>query len=307
MRPQTSRWHPALVCRLRAELQSDALRRPCPFPRLRGLRERMKPRYIAQRLLSFLPIVLGVTVICFALIYLGLVDPVTAVTPTMQTAEQIAMIRTLYGFDRPLPVQYLSLALAGCSSAISACLFRPAGRSWNCCCLPSAAPFGSPSWNYPRLLRRLPPRRHRCVLAWLLDQPVADGFLFLHRDQHLPGLLVGNCSGHRVLGRNSTWAACHSGNGARWRGAKQWSWDLEHVRHLVLPATAIAVILGPERRRDHPRGRARNAQSGICRGSRERGAWRPAHRAERAAQRGPDRARRLRSAIRGRCSALAPS
>ena len=63
----------------------------------------MAPSYIIQRALYAVPIAIGVTVICFALIYLGPVDPVAAVTPDDATPEQIAMIRAAYGFDRPLP------------------------------------------------------------------------------------------------------------------------------------------------------------------------------------------------------------
>ena len=68
----------------------------------------MAPSYIIQRALYAVPIAIGVTVICFALIYLGPVDPVAAVTPDDATPEQIAMIRAAYGFDRPLPVQYFT-------------------------------------------------------------------------------------------------------------------------------------------------------------------------------------------------------
>jgi len=61
----------------------------------------MAPTYVIQRALYAVPIAIGVTVICFALIYLGPVDPVAAVTPDDATPEQIAMIRAAFGFDRP--------------------------------------------------------------------------------------------------------------------------------------------------------------------------------------------------------------
>ncbi len=68
----------------------------------------MNLRYLSWRLAACVPIVLGVTVICFVLVYIGPVDPVAAVTPDGATAEQIAAVKALYGFDKPLPVQYLT-------------------------------------------------------------------------------------------------------------------------------------------------------------------------------------------------------
>jgi len=54
-----------------------------------------------------IPIALGVTIICFSLIYIGPTDPIQAVVPDDATAEDIERIRVAYGFDKPIPVQYL--------------------------------------------------------------------------------------------------------------------------------------------------------------------------------------------------------
>ena len=88
----------------------------------------MAPSYIIQRALYAVPIAIGVTVICFALIYLGPVDPVAAVMPDDATPEQIAMIRAAYGFDRPLPVQYFTW-LGHVATGISGSRSRRDGRS----------------------------------------------------------------------------------------------------------------------------------------------------------------------------------
>lgn len=63
--------------------------------------------YILRRVLYAIPIALGVTIICFSLIYIGPTDPIQAVVPDDATAEDIERIRVAYGFDKPIPVQYL--------------------------------------------------------------------------------------------------------------------------------------------------------------------------------------------------------
>lgn len=65
-------------------------------------------RYIARRLVLMLPVLLGVTLILFLLIRLR-GDPVAAlVTPDMSPAD-VEAVRVAYGFDRPLPEQYLTM------------------------------------------------------------------------------------------------------------------------------------------------------------------------------------------------------
>ena len=63
-------------------------------------------RYIIRRILYTFPIALGVTVIVFSLVYLGPGDPLDAVLPDDATAADVQEIKKLYGFDKPLPVQY---------------------------------------------------------------------------------------------------------------------------------------------------------------------------------------------------------
>ncbi len=62
--------------------------------------------YIARRILFAIPIALGVSVVCFSLVYLAPGDPLQTVLPPDATAETIAIVKHAYGFDRPIPVQY---------------------------------------------------------------------------------------------------------------------------------------------------------------------------------------------------------
>lgn len=63
--------------------------------------------YLLRRILYTLPIAIGVSIVCFALIHLAPGDPLSAVIPEGASREVVAQIKTAYGFDRPLPVQYL--------------------------------------------------------------------------------------------------------------------------------------------------------------------------------------------------------
>ena len=62
--------------------------------------------YFLKRLVHVIPVAFGVSVICFLLIHLAPGDPLAAILPPDATAEFQAQIRSLYGFDKPLVVQY---------------------------------------------------------------------------------------------------------------------------------------------------------------------------------------------------------
>ena len=64
-------------------------------------------RYILRRILYAMPIAFGVSVVCFSLVYLAPGDPLQTVMPPDATAETIAIVKHAYGFDKPLPVQFL--------------------------------------------------------------------------------------------------------------------------------------------------------------------------------------------------------
>lgn len=63
--------------------------------------------YVLRRIVYTVPIALGVSIVCFALIHLAPGDPLSAVIPEGASPEAIAQIRAAYGFDQPLPVQYV--------------------------------------------------------------------------------------------------------------------------------------------------------------------------------------------------------
>jgi peptide/nickel transport system permease protein len=63
--------------------------------------------YILRRILYAIPIAFGVSVVCFALVYIAPGDPLQTVLPPDATAETVAIVKHAYGFDKPLPVQFL--------------------------------------------------------------------------------------------------------------------------------------------------------------------------------------------------------
>lgn len=62
--------------------------------------------YALRRLILTIPILLGVTVICFALVQLAPGDPVQSLVRPDATPEQIQTLRAYYGLDQPVVVQY---------------------------------------------------------------------------------------------------------------------------------------------------------------------------------------------------------
>jgi peptide/nickel transport system permease protein len=62
--------------------------------------------YVIKRLLQIIPVILGVTLIAFALIHLAPGDPVRTMLGQHATQQEIEDIRAKYGLDQPLYVQY---------------------------------------------------------------------------------------------------------------------------------------------------------------------------------------------------------
>ena len=63
--------------------------------------------YILRRLLYVIPIALGVTVVCFSLVYIGPGDPLSSILPEDAPQEVVDRMKAEYGLDKPLVVQYV--------------------------------------------------------------------------------------------------------------------------------------------------------------------------------------------------------
>jgi peptide/nickel transport system permease protein len=64
--------------------------------------------YIAKRLLSLVPVLLGITLLVFTFLHLIPGDPAIAMVGERATPEQLAALREHLGLNQPLPVQYLT-------------------------------------------------------------------------------------------------------------------------------------------------------------------------------------------------------
>ena len=62
--------------------------------------------YTLRRVAYVLPILFGVSIVCFSFVHLAPGDPMSAVMPEFASPELIAQIKQAYGFDQPLPIQY---------------------------------------------------------------------------------------------------------------------------------------------------------------------------------------------------------
>ena len=73
-------------------------------------------RYVLRRIAAIVPILFGVSVVCFSFIHLAPGDAISALAGDNASAEVLARMRQSYGYDQPLPIQYfrwLGLVLTG--------------------------------------------------------------------------------------------------------------------------------------------------------------------------------------------------
>jgi peptide/nickel transport system permease protein len=192
--------------------------------------------YFLKRLLYTIPIALGVTLISFILVYIAPGDPLNAIAPPDATADVIAALKTQYGLDRPLPVRYGLWLMRAVQGDLGASI--ASGR-------PVASEVGAAVGNTLVLagVAALVGVVIGCVLGALAGYD-AGGIV----DRIATVLsVVGVSVPHYWLGLVLTivfsvklgWLpAMGAGSG----GSADWTWDVEHLRHLVLPAATLAVI-----------------------------------------------------------------
>ena len=64
-------------------------------------------RYVLRRIAAVVPILFGVSIVCFSFVHLAPGDAISALTGDNATREVVAQLRQIYGYDQPLPIQYL--------------------------------------------------------------------------------------------------------------------------------------------------------------------------------------------------------
>jgi peptide/nickel transport system permease protein len=65
-------------------------------------------RYTLRRLLQLIPVLIGITMMTFAILHAIPGDPIAVMAPVDATQEDIQRLRAELGLDQPLPVQYVA-------------------------------------------------------------------------------------------------------------------------------------------------------------------------------------------------------
>lgn len=192
--------------------------------------------YIGRRILHALPVAFGVSIVCFMLVHIAPGDPLTSVLPPDASAQLQEEMRRIYGFDRPLPVQYGLWALKALQGDL--------GTS-----IASGRPVAT------ELMNALGNTLMLAVLATLIGFVLGGLFGFVagyFRDTWIDKLasfvsIIGVSVPHYWLGMvlvivfsvQLNWLPA---TGAGPGGSAEWIWDWTHVRHLILPAVTMSVI-----------------------------------------------------------------
>ncbi len=192
--------------------------------------------YILKRLLYALPIALSVTVVSFMLVYLAPGDPLNAIAPADAPADVIQALKSAYGLDKPIPIQYglwLWRALHGdLGTSISsgrAVLGEVLGAVSNTFMLATIASFIGVFIG--------------CVLgalagywrgSWIDKIATTLSVIGVSIPHYWLGLVL-----TIIFSITLGWfPAMGAGPG----GSSEWVWDYEHLKYLVLPAVTLSVI-----------------------------------------------------------------
>ncbi|TLX56910.1 ABC transporter permease [Stutzerimonas nosocomialis] len=192
--------------------------------------------YVVRRLLLAIPIMLGVALVCFMLVHLAPGDPLVSVLPPDASQELRAQMIAVYGFDKPLPVQFFQWlwhAVQG-DLGTSIATSRPV--------------FGevmTAAINSLRLaaLATLIGFFFGCLFGFVagyfqdtwVDKLASAFSVFGVSVPHywLGMLLV------IVFASQLYWLPATGGGPM---GAEGWAWDWEHLQFMVLPAITLSVI-----------------------------------------------------------------
>jgi peptide/nickel transport system permease protein len=192
--------------------------------------------YILKRLLYAVPTALGVSLVTFLLVYLAPGDPLNAIAPADAPADVIASLRSVYGLDRPLPVRYglwLQRAIHGDLGASIATGRSVAGEvlaaTSNTLLLAGAA--AAAGLTIGCLLGALAGLR---AGSWLDRVASAVSVVGVSVPHYWLGLVLTIVFSIQLGWLPAMGAGPGDSNG--------WSWDIAHLRHLVLPAATLAVI-----------------------------------------------------------------
>jgi len=192
--------------------------------------------FLLRRVIYTLPTMLGVALVCFALVYVSPGDPLVSILPPDASAELQAQLLELYGFNRSYPEQFVSWVWRAVQGDLGTSI--ASGRA-------VSDEVGRAVVNTLRL----------AVLATVIGFVLGCLFGFvagyfqnswLDKAASLTSVL-GVSVPHYWLGMVlvivfSSWLMWLPPGGAGPGGSSEWTWDWEHIKHMILPALTMSVI-----------------------------------------------------------------
>ncbi|HEX5391087.1 MAG TPA: ABC transporter permease [Burkholderiaceae bacterium] len=192
--------------------------------------------FLLRRLVYTLPIMLGVALVCFALVHLSPGDPLVSILPPDASQELQAQLIELYGFNRSYPEQFASWVWRALHGDLGTSI--ASGRA-----------------VAEEVLRAVGNTLRLAVLATLIGFVMGCLFGFvagyfqnswLDKAASLTSVL-GVSVPHYWLGMVlvivfSSILMWLPPGGAGPGGSGDWTWDWEHVKHMILPAVTMSVI-----------------------------------------------------------------
>jgi peptide/nickel transport system permease protein len=192
--------------------------------------------FLLRRLVYTLPIMLGVALVCFALVHLSPGDPLVSILPPDASQELQAQLIELYGFNRSYPEQFASWvwrALQGdlgtsiaSGRAVTEEVMRAVGNTLRLAVLATfigfvmGCLFGFVAGYFQN--------------SWLDKAASLTSVLGVSVPHYWLGMVL-------VIVFSSILMWLPPG-GAGPGGSGDWVWDWEHVKHMILPAVTMSVI-----------------------------------------------------------------
>ncbi|MEE4188917.1 MAG: ABC transporter permease [Roseobacter sp.] len=192
--------------------------------------------FVFRRILYTIPIMLGVSLVCFALVHISPGDPLVSILPPDASVELQEQMMAIYGFDRSYPEQFfrwLALAVQG-----------DLGNS-----IATGRPVASEVFNAVGNTLIL------AVTATIIGFTLGSLFGFVagfFRNSWVDKLataiaVIGVSVPHYWLGMVlvivfSVELGWLPATGAGPGGSSQWAWDWVHIQYLILPAITMSVI-----------------------------------------------------------------
>ena len=191
---------------------------------------------LARRVVYTIPILLGVSLVCFALVHIAPGDPLVSVLPPDASLELQQMLTALYGFDRSYPEQFAKWLWRAMHGDLGTSIAT--GRSVT-----------------DEVVKAVGNTLRLAVVATLIGFFFGSLFGFVagyYRDTFVDKLasslsVLGVSVPHYWLGMVLVIIfAAELGwlppTGAGPGGSSDWAWDWDHARHMVLPALTMSVI-----------------------------------------------------------------